>query len=426
MSEADFRSTLTRVRSAVQLASASTPTWAEDLLKLARAVYLADKRAPRARTADGWTRDIELAVEIIDPSGWQGEPLLLLNRVLQIMTGDRWAVSVRGGARPLDTQQRAFAGWRADEVALFSGGLDSGAYAASRVCDGARRLLLIGHDHARAAGPQEELGRHIDAIRRGVVRLTRVRDEPRWIAGGLEPSTRSRGFLFAATAVYAASAHRLLVVAMPENGQVALNPPLTAGRLGANSTRSVHPWVLEQINRLITVVGGDIRVENPYLGLTKGDVCRQAVNAGLSPEALARTVSCGHPPAVRGRFRNCGYCFPCLIRRAGLHAALREDPTDYGRRLTELDTARTVQHVTDLWQWISRPFTVRDLVADMPLPENVSARTLMSVLERGRQEIEAMLDNAGFPPAGWLVSNAVVPEQVPSADSGRRIGAPHR
>lgn len=310
LSDGDFRSTLARVRSAVQLASDSTPIWAEDLLTLARAVFLADKRARRAHATDRWTRDIEMVVEIIEPASWGGEPLSLLNRVLQVMTGDRWLVSVRGGARPIDAQQRAFAGWRAEEVALFSGGLDSGAYAARRVRDGTRRLLLIGHDHARGAVPQTELYHHIDTIASGVVRLARVRDEPKKIDGELEPSTRSRGFLFAATAVYAASAHRLQAVAMPENGQIALNPPLTSGRIGANSTRSVHPWVLEEINRLITLVGGKVRVGNPYLGLTKGEVCEQARAAGLSPEVLARTVSCGHPPAVRGRYGNCGYCFP--------------------------------------------------------------------------------------------------------------------
>ncbi|WAL64723.1 hypothetical protein ORV05_27745 [Amycolatopsis cynarae] len=424
MTEGDFRSTLTRVRSAVQLASDSTPIWAEDLLTLARAVFLADKRALRARAADRWTRDIELVVQIIEPGFWYGEPLSLLNRVLQVMTGDRWLVSVRAGARPIDGQQRAFAGWRAEEAALFSGGLDSGAYAARRVRDGTRRLLLIGHDHARGSVPQIELCHHIDAIRPGAVRLARVRDEPRKVDGGLEPSTRSRGFLFAATAVYAASAHRLQVVAMPENGQVALNPPLTPGRIGANSTRSAHPWVLAEINRLIAVVGGEIRIENPYLGLTKGEVCEQATTAGLSPDALARTVSCGHPPAVRGRFGNCGYCFPCLVRRSGLRAALGQDPTDYSRTLTELDTPAMVQHVSDLWQWISRPFTVRDLIVDMPLPDHVSPRALMPVLDRGRREIDDMLDDAGFPPTGYRPE--AVPDQAPGGKHIGTLSRPHR
>lgn len=71
-----------------------------------------------------------------------------------------------------------------------------------------------------------------------------------------------------------------------------------------------------------------------------------------------------------------------------------------------------VQHVSDLWQWISRPFTVHDLIADMPLPDHVSPRSLMPVLDRARREIDDMLDDAGFPPTGYRP--AVVPDQVPS------------
>lgn len=390
LSESDFLSRQTRLRSAVELASELTPDWAEDLLTLARAVYLVDKRAPRQHATDNWTRDITLAVRLIEPERWVGEPLTLLARVLRVMSGDSWRLNVNGAATRLDAQERLdWGGWQAGEVALFSGGLDSGAYAADRVHAGVDRLLLIGHDHGGAARVQEGLFSAIDPGD-GRVRLERVRDEPRRL-GKLEQSTRTRGFLFAVTAVYAASAHGLREVAMPENGLVAVNPPLSPDRLGASSTRSTHPWVVYQLNRLIAMVGGAVTIRNPYLHHTKGEVCLRASEAGLSPRSLAGTVSCGSPSVVAAPFGNCGHCYPCLVRRAGLLAALGSDPTRYPHRLDELTSPSRRQHLDDLSRWLRRDFTVRDLIGDMPLPEKVRARALLPVIQRSRDELHRLL-----------------------------------
>lgn len=227
------------------------------------------------------------------------------------MTGDKWRLTARAGAHPPDSQHRTHAAWRAQEVALFSGGLDSGAYAAQRFHEGAHELLLIGHDPDQASAAQRAL-HHAVTGGSNHTRLMRVGDIPKQLQQRAEPSTRSRGLLYAATAIYAASAHGLPTATMPENGHVAINPPLTPARIGSNSTRSAHPWIIEQINSVIADAGGATRIINPYLPLTKGEVCRQALDAGLPPHALARTTSCGRPSVAR-KHRNCGLCFPCLI-----------------------------------------------------------------------------------------------------------------
>ena len=69
-----------------------------------------------------------------------------------------------------------------------------------------------------------------------------------------ESTSRSRGLLFAAFGVYAAAAHRCRTLAVPENGLLAVNPPLSPGRVAAASTRSVHPRTLDLLNA--AVVGG--------------------------------------------------------------------------------------------------------------------------------------------------------------------------
>lgn len=389
--ETDFRSSLKRIRCAVFPAEA-TPEWADDLLRIARAVYLVDKRSPRPHGRDPWTRELCLWVQVTDKSRWEGEPLAILNAVLRVLTSDVWHITVESGAPPIDAEQRLFKDRTASEVALFSGGLDSAAYAAQQACTPGGMLLLIGHDFADAHEPQKRLYTAIDQLENKQRRIEycAVADKPSRKGKRPETSTRSRGFLFAATAIYAAAAHGVTLAMVPENGQLAINPPLTPARLAACSTRSVHPWVLDQLNQLITAIHGNVRVHNPFLYQTKGQVCAIAYNSGLSEGALTQTVSCGNY-SVHRLTGNCGYCYPCLIRRSGLHAALGKDGTYYERDLQALTTFDTAQQLLDLQRWLSQKFTSHELIADMPLPRNVSLHAVLSMLTQGRAEIRHML-----------------------------------
>ncbi|WP_165912800.1 7-cyano-7-deazaguanine synthase [Tamaricihabitans halophyticus] len=328
---------------------------------------------------------------MIDPDLWTDAILALINRTLQVMSGDVWRIEVRGGATSIDSKYRLLEVGQISELTLFSGGLDSGSYAAERVANGARGLLLIAHDHADSASTQQTLANAIDQDRR-VTRLAQVRDEPKRAAGvRLESSTRTRGFLFVATAIYVASGYGLPEVAIPENGLVAVNPPLSPDRIGSNSTRSTHPWVLERLNEVLRTIGGDIVIRNPYLLLTKGEVCTRARDAGVSPQVIASTVSCGQAPQTRKDFANCGYCYPCLVRRAGLQAAYDQDPTIYQRDLTQLKSKRQRQHLDDVARWLSRSFNVRDLIADMPTPTQPSPRALLPVIKRSQAELRDLV-----------------------------------
>lgn len=107
--------------------------------------------------------------------------------------------------------------------------------------------------------------------------------------------------LYAATAVHAAAAEHVPLVHLPGNGQLTPSPPLSAARAGACSTRSVHPWKLHHLNRVISEVAdpvAEIRVENPFATLSKGEVCEVAHNAGLPQQVLEATLSCGASPTA--------------------------------------------------------------------------------------------------------------------------------
>jgi 7-cyano-7-deazaguanine synthase in queuosine biosynthesis len=298
-------------------------------------------------------------------------------------------------------------------VVLLSGGLDSAACALDLASRGDQRMYLLSFYLDRHDGPQQAVLREVRhfvgaSVRHGwanpKVRKSRENSKR---SKSSEDSNRSRGLLFATAGVLVAAASGVTTVQMPENGQMAINPSLTPARPAACSTKSVHPWVLWQLNRLIEAIGGDVQVVNPFLYLTKGEVCGIAYDAlrrGNGSDAdgvLAATISCGNRSVNRPRHNHCGYCFPCLVRRAGLRAALGTDPTTYATALQDL-TKRRRKDLDDLLWWLETPFTTRDLLAEAPLPPDVDVDRLMHMLCRGREELRAMLDHAFPEPAKAL------------------------
>ncbi|WAP58316.1 7-cyano-7-deazaguanine synthase [Streptomyces sp. S465] len=383
---------------------APAPDWADDLQRVARAVFAADRYVSRADGFDRWTRHITLSVPVAHPERWN-RALPALTAVLGTVTGDLWDVafrpmhekSVREGPLTFPTEY-------AQEVALFSGGLDSLGWAAKRATlPATRALLLITFEERNFEALQEHVYQAVYGLRQRQRRLRRLQQSqtvrtPR--GSGIKPerTTRSRGLLYAATAVHAAAAEHVRVVHLPENGQLALNPPLSAARAGACSTRSVHPWTLHHLNRVISDVaepGSAISVENPFATLTKGEVCRVAHDAGLPQQVLEATLSCGTPPARRPTgpaLAHCGLCFPCLVRRSGLLHTFGDDRTPYAADPWDptLPASKTGTWRA-LRRWLDTEWGTLDLVADAPLPPDAQPAPLLEVVERGRKELRALV-----------------------------------
>jgi hypothetical protein len=161
-----------------------------------------------------------------------------------------------------------------------------------------------------------------------------------------ELTLRSRSLLFLALGLTAAAAfgpETLLL--LPENGWVSLNPPLTLNRLGAYTTRTTHPYFLEQITRLWRDAGIKHFLTNPYQHFTKGELLSHCRNRELLEKLARQSSSCARPVASRWRRRaggECGYCYPCLLRRAALHRLGRDRGEDY--LLDVLAGTETLRH----------------------------------------------------------------------------------
>lgn len=380
-----------------------------DFFHLAGAVFCADKTITRAETPDFWTRDISLTAPVSDPELWEGVADLL-RKALSFLSGDRWhlefsrseAESPRPETLPTGT----------DAVTLFSGGLDSLAGAIDLLEEG-RSLTLVGHhDGSLTLSKQEELFRSLRehygedrvSLRKLLLRPAPRRvSQARPLSGGTEENTtRSRSLLFIAAGIAIADALGSgLPLHVPENGFIGVNVPISSARAGSLSTRTTHPLFLHLLDELLERLGIDHAVSNPFRLMTKGEALVASPAASLLGELAPVSVSCSHPEAARWRKRpqgNCGYCYPCLIRRAALHH-FGSDGTQYAwDALTDVELLRPDQSsgrsLRALAQSLGRPESPNDVLRNGRIP-NGEAPAFYETYRRGRAELRT-----------WLLSGA--------------------
>ena len=136
---------------------------------------------------------------------------------------------------------------RAEEVILFSGGIDSLGGAVQECLQSARKVVLVSHRPVdKVYSRQRRLATEIAS------RITDPQRRPFHIAIevnkgkklGRDFMQRSRSFLFAAVAAVVAQALQLSRIRFYENGVVSLNLPLSPQAIGARATRTTHPQVL--------------------------------------------------------------------------------------------------------------------------------------------------------------------------------------
>ena len=380
-----------------------------DFFRLAGAVFCADKTIPRADTPDFWTRDISLAIPVSDPDLWDGAADVL-RRALSFLSGDRWHLEFSQDETDRTKVETLVTG--TDAVTLFSGGLDSLAGAVDLLEDGLCVTLVGHHDGSLTLTKQEELYRvlreHYGEDRLSLRKLL-LRPAPRRVSqarplprGTQENTTRARSLLFIAAGIAVADALGPgLPLHVPENGFIGINVPISPARAGSLSTRTTHPLFLHLVGTLLEQLGLDHQISNPFRLMTKGEALVASSAATLLGELVPTSVSCSHPEAARWRKRpqgNCGYCYPCLIRRAALHR-FGTDGTQYAwDALADAELLRRDQSsgssLRALAQSLGRPESPNDVLRNGRIP-NGEAPDFYETYLRGREELRA-----------WLLSGA--------------------
>jgi 7-cyano-7-deazaguanine synthase in queuosine biosynthesis len=305
-------------------------TW--DFATFSLAVSAADLAVPRASSADGWTRVIELNIALVDP-----EPFTQITHALQDMlrflTGDFWHLRFdKGGTLPpISTAPKIYA---ADCVSLLSGGIDSLVGAIDLTNQG-RRPLFVSQIAKGDSETQVRYAQKLGAAERHLQWNQNIR-----VVHSTERSTRGRSIVFFAFAALAASAlaaeHQPVKVFIPENGFISLNIPLNAGRTGSLSTKTTHPVFLERLQNVWTALGLQAELVRPYAFKTKGELMAECLDQALLADLVGESTSCGRFGYYN--YTHCGRCVPCLVRRASfLRAGLPDTTKKYHFTMLKTD-----------------------------------------------------------------------------------------
>lgn len=312
-----------------------------DILVLAAHVFAADNRISRAsESQDGWTREIRLIVPVSEPDRWDATAPIFV-KLLNFLTGDKWKLRFRARPHNVTTISPSHSinlmAPQFDDVALFSGGLDSLIGAIDSLESGLAPLFI---SHAGEGSTSDAQHTLFSALKRYYPEraFERLRLWMSFPDGFInessgENTTRGRSFLFFALGVFAASGlGRRFSLKVPENGLIAINVPLDQLRLGALSTRTTHPFYISRWNEALRVLGVNGFIENPYWNKTKGEMVSGCSNIALLSELLSSSLSCSSP--TKGRWQglgvqHCGYCLPCIIRRSAILASPLTDTTTY-------------------------------------------------------------------------------------------------
>ena len=394
-----------------------------DFLRIGAMVFIADKTVLRDDTADGWTREIAATVPVSDVDRWQ-QVGLVLERALSFLSGDQWSFffqglhpyTVQAPRRRTHPRELTVALDQVTHVCLFSGGMDSLAGAVELLeSDGCP--AFIGHYESGLPSTfqtglvnqlQQHYGEDRCDLRQLYLRPKHASDRQRQpLPGDRERTTRSRSFLFLASAVALAEAIALdLPIMMPENGYIGINVPLSRSRAGSLSTRTTHPRFVAYMQEILDTLGLRHEIQNPFRLMTKGEILVNAANQQLLRRLVPDSVSCSHPEAARwgGEEQgNCGACYPCLIRRAAVHAAgwstghIRYDALDPSDQAMLLDVGRqTGASVRAVLGHLRQPIDPFAVLRNGSIP-NGEAAAFQALYERGRAELETWLRSGPTP-----------------------------
>ena len=316
------------------------PPHFRDLIEIATFVYCADQAVVRG--GDGtqnfganWRRKLFFRIPVRNPDLWNSPALKeRLIETLSFLSEDEYYFDfVMLEAQPSTQTQFDFETTPAEEVVLFSGGLDSLGGAIQEAVVNKRNVVLVTHKSTqklarRHAKLKELLKQHADSH---LLHIPGSINKAKSL--GREYTQRSRSFLYLALGSTVAQMVGLSRVRFYENGIVSFNLPPSPQVVGARATRTTHPRVMDGfVGILSTLAGKQFVVENPFLWKTKTDVVKMIEDAGCA-DMIKFTTSCAHTWETTKLHTHCGTCSQCIDRRFAVLSAGVEahDPAEaYG------------------------------------------------------------------------------------------------
>ncbi len=353
-----------------------------DWLEILGHLFATDLACERGNGDLDWHRAIDLWLPVRDPDFWS-QHRASIEGIWTDLTADELNLRFQQDPDAPPPPRMALTPHpEHDCVALLSGGQDSFTGALDLLHEG-RRPLLLSHT---ASGAVNNAQNTVETILRGVnpdvVRLKLGAQKARGrLLPGMESSQRSRTFLFVGAAALVAALSGSGEVQVNENGIMALHLPLTPARIGSLSTHTASPPILERMRLLASqVLGQRLRIENRLVRMTKPEVVGRAIELEHG-ENMAQTVSCWQ---IGRKFRHCGTCTPCLMRRISCeHHALTDvpyeaDPFEDANALWDPRARDNLTHLVSLVQDLS---DLSDLELEYEYPELLAAAPAITLAE---------------------------------------------
>lgn len=380
-----------------------------DLITIATAVTAAETFERREDAADAWSRIMHLHVPVTNEDMWN-KLSDRLSSILNFLTGDQWKFTFSKTnfkmPKPIvskNSKARLNSLKGLNSVCLFSGGLDS-AVGAIDILNGKSiyKPLLLSHAY-RGDGAKQENIKKLLKSNYGELSYSISPRLMTSLKGKTDVTMRGRSFNFLAMAILGVSALRnangdnsISTIIVPENGYIAINPPLTRRRIGSHSTRTTHPYFLSCLEGLLEDAGFHVKFVNPYQFKTKGEMLAECVDQVSIAKAIPLSVSCSH---WHRKHKQCGCCVPCLIRRSSIHhAGFSEDAKYVSHNLKfvykEKNTRDDLQAMQTAIIRLSKTQNYKGWIRQSgSLPEDeVTRNELGSTIKRGLKEVETFLE----------------------------------
>jgi len=394
-----------------------------DLIDIAVYVYCADQAVRRG--GDGvedfgehWRRNFFFRIPVREPQAWKNQAVLnYLVSTLSFLSEDEYHFEFEQLPndptlqRYLEFDSTPYEGI-ADEVMMFSGGLDSLGGAVQEAITDKRRVLLVNH---RSTTKLNRRHRELLSLLREAAGDCRPLHIPVRINKkkylGCEYTQRSRSFLYAALGATIATMVGLNRLRFYENGVVSMNLPPSPQVVGARATRTTHPQVLNGYSSLLTALAGRrFIVENPFLSRTKTDVLKLIGDAGCG-KLIKHSTSCTRTWKRTKQHPHCGVCSQCIDRRFAVLASGQEanDPGDayevdllVGDRVGDeprtmlasyLETANEIESM-DALQFFSRYGEASRVIRHLGGNPNLAAMQVFDLHRRHAKQVTGVVDQA--------------------------------
>jgi len=375
-----------------------------DLYRLASSIFIIDKTIPRGNSYDGWTRDITLYLPVSEIEVWEKKNSLV-TKLLSFLTGDHWKIvfTKDQSVQPAKDEKLIKKGHplSVKSVSLFSGGLDSFIGSVDTIVSNSSTVLVAHFDQGYTSSVQKALftkiKSHFPSANLELIQFFIQPQPPK------EKTTRSRSFLFLSLGTVIAASVSVKELNVPENGFISLNVPLTYGRFGSLSTKTTHPNTLKLFKDLLEGLSIDVDIVDPYQFKTKGEMLEESKDLEFVKSVGNETMSCAHPTVARWEGKppniHCGYCLPCLIRRAAFSRnSLDEskyytydvlDPNFLKKDSKKTDDLRAVLYSIESHKSIP---TLTNILKTGPIYPNNQVNEFCKVYDNGIQELEDFLN----------------------------------